>query len=284
MSLVTKAAELSIAQILKPLPDFELKYQGIPVASNPIAIPGTLDPSAGKPGFDENLLAGIPVPVGGDALFYFPRIVPPYGSTSPRYIYSVIWRMREIAAATEDPTQRLSGNLGRRLPGVPEASGSDPGPRFVIPAAVETIVFTEAEPANDSAPGTNNVRTLQEQMFGGEWQAPLSPNFPNGSALGADKLNAAGIVSQGLYPDTAISGVGPDFGRAGWRGGPNYNARARKIWGNELIVLVSRETGVDVNWDFAGVDASFSEFYGTNNNTRPPIPNTGIQLYTGSFL
>jgi hypothetical protein len=166
--------------------------------------------------------------------------------------------------------------------GIPETSGTSPGERFVIPAAVDSIVFVEAEPAFPTAPGVQNVRTLERRIYGGVWQAPLSSTFPDGSLNPADKLNNAAIVSQGLYADTAISGVGPDYARAGWRGGPNYVSELMKVKGNEMLVLVSRESGVDPSWDFGGVDAAFSDFYGTSNGARPPIPNTGIQLYTGS--
>lgn len=281
---VVRTPELSTATILKPMTGFEQKYQGAPVLFNPIAIPGNLDRLAGLPGYDPNLLAGVPVPVGSTALLYIPRVLPVYGSNSPNYVYTFVWRMRAQAEAVADGNLQLSGNLGQRLQGVPEVSGNSPGPRYVLPAAMDTITFTDAEPVSPGTFAGQNIRGLQEEFFGGEWQAPLAPSFPNGSGTNpAAKLNNAGIVSQGLYPDTAISGIGSDYARAGWRGGPNYSAITKPIKGNELIILVTRESGTDTSWDFAGPDAEFSEFYGTNNGQRAPIPNTGIQLYTGSF-
>lgn len=279
-----RTPELSVANILKPFAGFESKYQGVPVESNPIAIPGNLDFLAGKPGFDPSLLAGVPVPIGSDALLYFPRITAAYGVSPPIYSYTVIWRMRALLDANDDPNAKLAGNLGRRLTGIPDTSGSSPGPRNVIPAAVDTTFYLQSEPANETAPGIANIRSLERQILGGEWQAPLSPNFPSGSTNPNDKLNNAGIVSQGLYADTDISGIGSGWARAGFKGGPNYNAEILKVKGNELIILVTRAPGTDANWDFGGVDLPFSEFFGTANNTRPPVPDTGIQLYTGSFV
>ena len=280
---IIRTPEFSIASVIKPFANFESVYQGQPVLSNPLIMPGTSDPLAGKPGYDPNLLAGVPVPIGSDILIYIPRILPVYGQTAPIYSYTLIWRVRSQQEAVADENFLLSGNLGPRLPGVPDLTGTSPGPRFVIPAAMETLVFTDAEPSIPSIPAGQNARSLQIEIFGGVWQAPLMPNFPPGG-VAASKLNKAGVVSQGLYDDTAVSGSGSDYARAGWRGAPSYNVLQRKSLGNELMIMVSRSAETpNEAWDFAGSDVYFSELFGTNNGARPPIPNTGILLFTGSF-
>jgi len=282
--MTVRQPEVSIQTTFKPFKGFENKYQNVPVDGNPIQIPGTLDPMAGKDGYDPNLTAGIPLTLGSDVLCYIPRIVAEYGEVTPIYTYQFIWRMRATVESAKDKEARVSGNLGRNLIGVPEASGTSPGKRFVISSAVNPVYTEQSPPGSPSAPLTIDVRGQLFRILGGEWQAPLSSQAPSPTTPAAEKLNNAGISSQGLYPDTAISGTGPDYGRAGWRGGPNYIPVFLKAYGNELQIIVSRAAPPgEENWDFAGLDREFSKFFGTDNGSQEPIPNTGVQVYAGSF-
>lgn len=295
MTTVVRTPEFSIATIVQPFWGFEQKYQGVPAADNPIAIPGSLDFAAGKYGYAQNLLAGIPVPMGSDVIIYLPKILAPYqAAVAPSiYSYTLVWRVRALTEATSDPQGRVVGNFGQLLLGNPAQTGFDQGPRYVLAAAQETVSYPQPEPTNPNDSGTNRVRSVATQILGGEWQAPLSPNFPNqspwpgpgGTVPASAKLQAAGLLTQGLYPDQDVSGTGDDWSRAGWRAGPNYLGITRKCLGNELIVLVNK-FGVSANWDFRSgeEDFWFSWFLGNANGQRTtPMPNVGVQIYTGSL-
>jgi len=146
---VTRTPEYSLAQILRPFDGFEQKYQGDDTEVNPIAVPGKLDARAGQAGYDPNLMAGAPVPMGANIKLWLPRLQSPaaYGATPedpPQYIYSLVWRIRSLTEASQDAERRLSAHFGRLLKGVPQVDSpiqqvSSGGDRFVIPAAIQTV-------------------------------------------------------------------------------------------------------------------------------------------------
>ena len=92
-------AQFGVARVIKPFPGFESVYQGQPV-STPIAFPGTLDDDAGKPGFDPNLLKGIPVPLGSKILLWIPTAFnqTPAGDFQNvvDYKYKFLFRLRNL--------------------------------------------------------------------------------------------------------------------------------------------------------------------------------------------
>lgn len=150
MTTYVRTPEFSQARILKPFAGFEEKYEGLDPSVYPIAMPGTLDPRAGKDGYDPNLLAGVPVPMGSKVKLWLPRLqsTQPYGGASAQdelsYRYLVVWRVRSLGEQTQDSSQQLVGHFGQTLQGVPQVPSnitaiSSPGGRVVIPASISSV-------------------------------------------------------------------------------------------------------------------------------------------------
>lgn len=323
MSTSTRTPEYSQAQIVKPFKGFESKYEGLPIVNNPIAIPGNLDAMAGKPGYDPNLLAGIPVPLGAKIYIWLPWFAPStYGDgAAESYRYKLVWRLRSLADQVADVDKKLAAHFGRLLPGVaqePRTIGGSPsliaasatlaGPRYVIPTAFESVQivnnkFFIADVSGTDMPiqkGTDNssgvqlgadlqepakiaVVSAETNTFRGNYQAPLSPNYPTnwGGGIGP-KVAAAGLLSQGYYPDQAGWAFTVTSQNAGYAAGSQAVIYETEVKGDELILLLDRPDGAVANWDFAGEDRNVSRIFGTDAGTRAEIPTLGVYILTGS--
>lgn len=312
-SNVIRTPSFSLATVIKPFPDFESKYQGLPVRNNPLALPGTLDRMAGRPGYDPNLLAGVPVPMGSQLMLWVPRFGrQPYGTSTPNYRYRVVWRIRSLTDQINDPDGKLAAHFGALLPGVPQVPSNNPadsaGPRFVIPAAVETLQVSNTQaviedprdatnsiviqkggqqglysaPDLNPEPGKINVTSAEYQVYNpAQWQAPIVPKYP-GPVPSFDKLGAAGLVSQGFYPDGNGTTVNNNA-NAAFAAGPQFDVIRTTALGDEMLLFIDRAVGeTDENWDFGLVDRSVSTLLGTDVGTRPSVPNIGVYLFEGS--
>jgi hypothetical protein len=272
---VVTAGLFSHAAVLRPFSGFESKYQGLRVSENPIALPGSRDAQAGKTGYDPQLLAMLPVPMGARVKLWLPRLAPAvYSGTIPNYKYSIVWRVRSLADSVADPTDRLGAHFNRLLPGRAQIAGTPntAGPRYVIPCATESIQ-TPVSPVVE--PATVNVNSVQVQTATGrQWQAPIAENYPGG------KLGFAGIHSQGFYPD----GNGTAMPPPGASGGPGYFVYNTEAQGDEMGLLVTRDAYSSDNWDFtgAGLDRGLAAVLGTGNGQFPENPAIGVYVFTGS--
>lgn len=322
----TRTPEYSIARIIKPFPKFEEKYQGLDPAVNPIAIPGVLDDLAGTPGYDPNLLGGVPVPMGAKVYMWLPKYFPGgYGGSALSYRYRFVWRLRSLSEQNADSDNQTTGHFGRRLPGIPQepSTSGNPeivnnlnptaGPRFVIPAAFESVqivnnkffitevagvaqpvqhgtINTAGQPINARgqdpadiavvAARTNTYVNPTEQ-----YQAPLSPKYPGPVAL-SRKQGAAGLLSQGFYSDQAGWATSGNVQNQGYSAGGLYLLYETECKGDDLIILLDRDPALDAGvnplWDFSGVDRNVSRILGTDAGTRPALPTLGIYIVTGS--
>jgi len=260
-------AQFSLARILKPFDNFEAVYQGQEL-TRPIAFPGTLDEDAGKPGFAPNLIAGISMPLGCRVMIWIPQTI--FGYTSPtRYTYQVCWRLRSPADYTNDVTRGRSFgaqstySLPQQEVGVPgDLALPEATKRFVLPAAMQSIAYEQAEPATALTNGLVNLRGQLLTTNGALWQAPITPS------------GAQGQLTQGIFPDV------PSVDDAG--GGPVFFPFWFDSEGNEMFILAQRETVTAAEWDFTADDRAFSNTYGTNNGTRAPLATVGIYVFTGS--
>lgn len=323
MTTSTRTPEYSTAQIVKPFQGFESKYSGLLVSDNPIAIPGDLDAMAGKPGYDPNLLKGIPVPLGAKIYIWLPWFAPStYGDTAASsYRYKLVWRLRSLADQVADADKKLSAHFGRLLPGVaqaPRTTGSPAliaasatlaGPRYVIPTAFESVQIVNNKyiihdvsgtdmpvqkgtdgPAGPILPESQEpakvaVVSMETNTFRGNYRAPLSPNYPTnwGGGIGP-KVAAAGLLSQGYYPDQAGWAFSTTPNAQGYAAGSQAVIYETEVKGDELILLLDRPS-VDQateNWDFSGVDRNVSRIFGTDAGTRAAIPTLGVYILTGS--
>lgn len=259
-SAVLADAQFSAAKVFRPFPRFEDVYQGQPVTT-PIAIPGVLDPSAGKPGFDSNLLAGIPVPLGSKMVLWLPTLFRQQGAENLEdlpYRYRVVWRMRNLQ---DFAIARAAYHFPRQSLGV--------GGQYVVPSAAHSILF-ESLPQSVPADGPFQIKTefnsravVEAMVFTST--IPLPP------------LTSAG--NQGSYQQ----GIGTG-GVLGSNTTVTYNPIQLDVMGDELMLLVDRPTTVDggETWDFTEYDLAFSAFFGTANNTRQPIRDLGVYVMTGA--
>jgi hypothetical protein len=291
-------AQFGMARILKPFPNFEARYQGQP-ASVPIAFPGTIDREAelGVQGFDPNLIAGIPVPIGARVMIWIPSALIDYFVPTP-YQYQIIWRLRSIGDFVDAFNQNVPKDqmpyyhLRRRELGVANDPADPASRRVVIPGAIQTIAYEQPEPSTSVFVNANGVIHLRGQLIiplGAEgfdnvtgsnlWQGPfLPPPRPGPPEIG--------IITQGVFP--FVEGpTAPDF-NGGIPGGPVYHPFWFDAEGDEMLIF-ARRVDVDVSdpndtWDFANpdLDQSFSNTFGTNNGTRQPIETVGIFVFTGT--
>lgn len=322
--MTTRTPEYSIARIAKPFAGFETKYAGLNPRGNPIAIPGSLDQFAGTAGYDPNLLAGIPVPMGAKIYIWLPRFFPSmYAGDALSYRYRFVWRLRSLAEQTADADNSLTSHFGRLLPGVPQipSGSSNPaviaslnptaGPRFVIPAAFESVQIVNNKfyvtdiggaeqpvqqgtldgvggvPLNPEGQDPADIavvvaRTNTYINPSDQYQAPISPKYPGPNALSL-KQGAAGLLSQGFYPDQAGWATNDFEQNQGYSAGGQYVLYETEVKGDDLIILLDRATSLEnPAWDFEGVDRNVSRIFGTDAGTRPALPTLGLYLVTGS--
>jgi len=280
---VTQSAEFSNAAILRPFDNFESIYQGLSVEQDPLALPGGVDRLAGKPGYDPKLAAMLPVPLGARVVIWLPRLSSlNYGEDTPEYFYSLVWRIRSQAEATTDAERRSAAHFGQRLQGRPQAPGASPavdtqGPRFVLPAAIETVAgnLPLAEPRRVSI----NTALLQVKPPRG-WRAPVSSDYPG--PLVSQKVGRALIYSQGYYEDTNGTAA-PSDANAGFLGAPQYFIYQTVAQGDELALLITRDSGDGgPSWDFTGPDRPLSAFLGNDSGTQSILENAGVYVFTGA--
>ncbi len=265
---VAADAQFGISTVLKPYNGFEDRYQGQPT-STPVAFPGTRDALAGQDGYDPNLLAGIPCPLGALVMLLIPLAVA--DSLVTAYDYRIIWRMRNVR---DYRLNRVPFHVGRQSPGAPDTTGGAPGaPRFVIPAISDALLYEEALPSPLAFPFASTV--LQNRAF-------RIPVLNAGGSIEPLLVGPAaiGIFQQGILDPAAVGQTATD---------PLFLPIVTRCRGDEFMVLAQRqEQQPGQTWDFngpAGGDLPFSEVYGkggTGAGTHPSYPDVGIYVLFGS--
>lgn len=223
--------------------------------------PGGLDPDAGKPGFDPNLLAGLSVPLGSRLLVQIPMTINKYTPVAG-YSYQFIWRTRnqqQLVSAIESGRSTAAYHLPAIEPGRREIQATPASGLIFIPGASDVEVFEEAEPGSGFA--TLNVRQQRyiPQVIS-SWVQPLTPS------------GSKGVWQQGAYQFTSnVECAGPSW---------------LPLWfdasGDELMVLAYK-LDTATPWDFVVADLAFSNTYGTNASALPNNPNIGIIVSSGTM-
>lgn len=272
---VVSEGQWSIVQYLKPFPGFERVYQGKP-ARTPIAFPGELDLYAKKklPGYDPDLLAGFPVPMGARVRLWIPLTISG-GATAPNYQYQIVWRLRTIndflkgqGSGQVDATQEYPNyHIGTGPLGQPETIDSSTKlQRYFLPGGMQTSAFLQPQPTAPNA-GQAGVVQLQGQVLqpiaSAAWVPPLTP-------AGRD-----GAWQQGVYPDLNALATSPTF--------VMYELDAQ---GDQLAIFATRiGADEDTAWDFTvneDGDKSFSTTYGNNDGSSTASPYTAIMIMVGT--
>jgi hypothetical protein len=276
-------AQTGIARIFKPQLDFEAIYSGttaMGAASEKIPFfewrdrlpPNVRDPLAGRPGYDPNLLNYAAVPKGALLLFYFPFIFADVEVANP-YRYFVSFRDSNLARYKElGHRSDASGyHIPFESPGQPDTT-APPGSqeRFAIPAGLRAVGIQQPETPSPSVPfyGLGSRVNVRPEIIvpRGELLPPLL------IGPGVRGVHQQGILDPAIYGEAAANGSG----------GLWFECVAQ---GDEILIAADRqwvEGGtVGPDWDFAGADSQFGDYYGSGGLANPhdPFPELGIYVY-----
>jgi len=254
--------QFSLAQVLRPPPNFREIYQGQPV-THPIAMPGTLDVLAGTPGYAPALLAGVPCPMGTTALFMFPVVYDRNTDNPVPYYYVIVWRVRNLA--DYNATRAAAFHLARQSAGAVDSRTPQSAQRVVIPAAIETVAFQS--PASPGSPVAVNLQLAVQNVAGDGAFSPSTalPLSPIAGVLGE--------MQQGVADPVAIpQAVGPLF--------RTYQTMTK---GDDFMVIVARDAQPGSNWDFDGPDLAFANYFSamSGDAPHPPFEFCGVYALFG---
>jgi hypothetical protein len=251
--------QFSKSFILRPYAGFEAIYNNTS-SSNPIMFTEggkALDVNAGKPGYDPELVRGVPVPMGARAILWLPRIMAGTAESFIPYDWRFQFRLRSTFDFRQD---RAPYHYPKQSEGVPDGVS----PRVVIPAAYQTLVYNQAESTGNVTTVSQHILQERMQVFRGP-VINQNPKNPSGNA---------GVIQQGLMP---ISDAMAESAL--------YMIFEFMCAGDELILGASRGTvNGDSNWDFdlpAGQDTLFGQEFGSLA-TGGPFPDVGVYLHVGT--
>lgn len=248
--------QFSKSFITRPFAGFETVYTALVPATTPVQFTEggqALDPQAGKPGYDPNLVRGLGVPMGARVLLWIPNVFAQAGVVVIPYIWKLTWRLRNVFDFRQS---RIPYHYPKQGEGVPDGAS----PRTVIPAANHVIIVNQAEPGGVGVM-TQNVRIEQLRPEPAAVGQDLLPLLPGGGT---------GVIQQGLL-DPATFGPNTPFK-------PLYVPVEVAAAGDELLIGVLRDSGG--NWDFAGIDLTFANLFGSASGQN--LPDIGLYVHVGT--
>lgn len=259
--------QFGILRTLRPYVGFEAVYEG-ENAGRPIMLTERIDGTGGEPrdasavegieGVSPNLIRGLSVGLGSRVIFWIPNIYGFGNGERDPYIFTVIWRARNIR---DTRIQRVSYMFPDQGLGVPDTTAPvGQQQRTVIPASYQPIHYSAAQPTsfgNDAIVETYREAIRVQSEPPGE--LPLMPDGTDGE------------YQQGLLDP------GGGFGNAAVQ--PLYLQYELQAVGTELLVAVTRDTNVGATWEFAGADSQFSDLLG--NGQGQAFPNIGVYVSGG---
>lgn len=257
-----------VSRNLRPPPTFQDFYEGVNANENPLYLTRggmALDPLAREAGYDPNLVKGLPVPLGSRIIIWVPNLFYAIGGPPPTlipYTWGFTWRLRSVRDynlnAGDRPPYHYTGAQG-----ADDTSGAAAVERSPIPAAYESAVYQQAEPAADTDRALVTVRTADFEFTGGGIAGPLLAS------------GARGVVQQGITDP----GVVTNSDQAAW---VKHSLLAA---GDELLVSIRRETAnPNEDWSFADIDQQLAELLGVGNapNAHPIYKDVGVFVHTGT--
>ena len=249
---VTADAQFGIPRLLRPFETYSSVYQG-QAAATPILFSEVLDVAsgtavgwgspldplaqAGTVGYDQSLVRGLSTPIGSRVLLWLPKFVAVSGPSSDRYAWLLKWRMRNL---NDHNLTSQAYHIPITSFGVRDTTVGTGGERFIIPAASQTIMYSQS-PAPVTTAGIATGALRQEDFTTGAGNQPL-PLIPGGGT---------GAIQQGIInPNSTFGTVGAlnDF----------FQLHEVQALGDELVIGCYRGTTLGANWDFAGADVNFS--------------------------
>lgn len=270
-------AQFGLTRILRPYADFENDYQGVTI-SRPIMLSQVLRDTGGtplddlaikgEPGYSPQLMRGLQVPYGARCVFYFPKFVSAAAGNRTKYIWTLIWRLRNVH---DFRVGRIPFHYPKQAAGVPDTSSGSAEARVVIPAAYQSLPYAESIAA---AGLTDRVQTdvrLEEFTFGGDDYGAL-PFLP-------------GAVLTGQFQQGLLDPGDPTFGDEAVM--PSYQILEQFAAGDEVLISLRRDATTGANWDFAqppaaGADSTLSLLLGNANGGGTAFPDIGVYVNVGS--
>lgn len=255
----------SVVKILRPWAGFEATYEPLDARVPIMFTQGgqPRDQRAGQPGYDPELIRGLPVPLGSRVLIWIPRITPSGVTTDGTpvlYEWLIAHRLRNVADFRRN---RKAYHYPKQGAGVPD--GADP--RVVVPVAYETVRYNQPELSTTTQ--TVSQHLLRENVS--PLRGPVTFELPANPGVGPP----TGEMQQGILP------VANALARA-----PAYLLYETMAKGDELLIGALRQPGnlggAVPTWDFApaGADNEFSVLFGTGA-AGGPFPDVGIYALTG---
>jgi hypothetical protein len=254
--IVLPVPEFSLCRTLGPYSGFENEYQGQPPYTPLYMFEGgrPRDPRAlqGAPGIDPNLIAGLPGRFGLRCVVWLPRLGTEQDPSVP-YYWTLEWRLRNLNDYQNTPDARMPHHEASQGAGDAETL-VNPGARVIIPAATETLIYAQNEPA----PILNRAFVhLRQQHIQFNFPKLPRPFLPGG---------ALGVVQQGVGASDAL----------GTHTRPSYLIYECPFAGDELLISMWREQqGPADTWDFAagGLDDKVPRLFNH--------PQLGVRVLTG---
>lgn len=234
-------AQFGCGQLLRPDPNFSTIYQGH-TADTPILVaPGgqMLDELAGQPGYSPHLARGLSVPLGARLLLWLPIAFYQeigFGNAQVPYRWRISWRMRNLA---DFRRARKTFHIAKQSAGDPSTLAADLGPRVTLLAASDTALYQQAQPLTGSSSEVNL------------YNEGIRPGMTPSGALPIDAAGNRLVYEQGLFDPGA-----PPVGQTNISvRQPRFETYEVQAMGDELILDVSRDRTVVLNWNFSAGQA-----------------------------
>lgn len=250
--------------LLRPFAGFEAIYQGV-VSTTPLLfseyVTGTAadatDAEAGRNGISTKLVKGISVPLGARVQIWLPSVL---NREQSDYSWQIVWRLRSPGDAQQ---QQVPFHLRSQSYGATDTIPATGGPRIILPAAYETLIYPATEPLTANGRASSNLRIDEISPRADSLPLPLLPG-----ALGTGYYQQGVLDPLGTLPFGAYGGV------------PSYNSFFTNAKGDELILGVHRASG-GAAWGFGGGDPDelLSLLFGVAGG---PLPDVGIYVSIGT--
>jgi hypothetical protein len=165
--------------------------------------------------------------------------------------------MRNCRDFRNTPEGRMPFHGPKQGQGCPE-TGPNPGARVIIPAATETQLYVQTEPAGTQAGSDVHLRMVAIESAGYQLSQPYLPS------------GALGVVQQGIAPAAIAGNRMAQF--------LQYETATA---GDELLISLWREQGANPMWDFASGQTDYRVSQVLGLGTGAQLPDLGVYVMYG---
>lgn len=241
--------QFGVVSTLRPQANFATQYQGVAAntlimftQTQPNGDSPPRDPMANQTNYDSNLIRGLSCCIGQRVLIWLPKFgAVTSGGLTDVYSFRLIWRLRSLADQSLSPLRQPAhmplDRTGERDTSAPPTNQN----RYVIPAATETVVYDQTEPATLLTNVVQHARVEDIAMLGDEpWtgatQNVLAPIIPALSGGGT----VTGVIQQGILDPATYAPKATKY---------SYGIYETRAKGDELLIGLYRTTNLG-GWNF----------------------------------